>query len=564
MSLTSTLPTIKQLQDLQYIPPIIYVTPTDVMNGLVLSSGTYVLTGDATTSLKSVFTVDASSAIFDGNGHTITIVNQPDFEGLFTNGLRVENLTVAASGNSALIHSEYMGAGWFFAEFTTYASAYNCDSSGPIAMNAGGIFGSSCSYCVAAQCSSTGNLDDNGGGIFGRYVFNSSAINSWSSGTIGMSAGGIFAEFAGGTTSGLNTGYSATAIGCYSTGSIGNLGGGIFGAYAGINNGKGLAQDCYSLGTTGTNAGSIFGAYAGLMPGTATAINCYGLYGPIFGFQHYACTAAINCYSPNSPTNAAAISVYSGGGTTGWTDASANLYLTSVFTTTWFNDVSNTPYRSHAQDKLLPTFAMECMDISSGGTAHLTYHTVVPETFDLRLLVSTTNGASIVFSGDGVLSDQYTLNALTAGTYTVHCATTRNNKYGAGSLTLIIHIFTEPYFNVSNCMVVKNYGIGELHVTVHPHEEFDLNTYIHGVGALHFTAPSNSVFTLVGSTVTPLMEGIQAIQVTSEQTDTYSVGMITVLLEISIHDEHRHRIGKHHGKHHGDHHGNHHGKHRHK
>jgi hypothetical protein len=241
------------------------------------TNNTYTLQKDI--SISAPFSTILADSTFDGSDHTITIVNNPAFPGLFSKALTVKNLGILSYDNSNTVSGE----GWFFAAGTSGSlmggTAINCYSTGTLITNLGGIFGSyssgTATNCyntraiiyggifgehssgTATNCYNTGKLNGKMcGGIFGRYASGGTALNCYNSGiTVATaSAGGIF---------GPNS--SGTATNCYNTKTTGNGGGGIFGQDC-----SGTATNCYNTGTIGTNGGGIFGEHS-----SGTATNCY-------------------------------------------------------------------------------------------------------------------------------------------------------------------------------------------------------------------------------------------------------------------------------------------------
>ena len=130
---------------------------------------------------------------------------------------------------------------------------------------------------------------------------------------IAQSAGWFFAASTGGT-----------ATNCYSTGSIPDSGGGIFGANVSSNSGNSTSINCYSTGTIGNNGGGIFGASS-----VGSAYNSYSTGGSSIG-----------------GTNSTVFEIMSGT-SSGWSDASANMFLNKIPGTTpqvWYSIGANTPY----------------------------------------------------------------------------------------------------------------------------------------------------------------------------------------------------------------------------
>ena len=133
---------------------------------------------------------------------------------------------------------------------------------------------------------------------------------------------------------------------CYSTGAIGSFCGGIIGS-----NSTGNAVNCYSTGTISSYAGGIFGS--NVYGGRAT--NCYSsgtTYGAgIFGEGCISPTIN-NCYCANTVNLVGGESTNiritnSGGSSSGWSDASANQFLTGTPGTTpqiWYSNGTNVPY----------------------------------------------------------------------------------------------------------------------------------------------------------------------------------------------------------------------------
>ena len=311
------------------------ITQADV-SGLVLAAGKYTLGENVT--VTQPFSADPGT-IFDGSGHTIT-VNSAYWSGLFSAPVTVMNLTI--SGTPTVANN----AGLFFATDIS-GIAYNCTNTCSVSSHGGGIFGDN-STGVAISCHNTGSIALNGGGIFGSSSgLTARAVGCTNSGELGC-AGGIF---------GMNS--SGTAINCSNSGVFNSGGaGGIFGAVS-----TGTAINCFNSAPLFSNCGGTFGSNS-----TGTATNCYNsggfsngvtLAGGIFGWESTG--DANHCYSvgnisdsANSHTGAITsnngssvtveITSSTSGGSTEWSDASANLYLTGANGTVWGMVTPNTPF----------------------------------------------------------------------------------------------------------------------------------------------------------------------------------------------------------------------------
>jgi hypothetical protein len=317
------------------VPTPSTITQADV-SGLVLAAGKYTLSENVT--VTQPFSADPDT-IFDGAGYTIT-VDAADWPGLFSAPVTVMNLTV--SGTPTVANN----AGLFFATDIS-GIAYNCTNTCSVSSHGGGIFGDN-STGVAISCHNTGTIALNGGGIFGSSSgLTARAVGCTNSGELG-SAGGIF---------GINS--SGTAINCSNSGVFNGGGaGGIFGAVS-----TGTAINCFNSAPLFSNCGGTFGSNS-----TGTATNCYNsggfsngvtLAGGIFGWESTG--TANHCYnvgnisdSANSHTGAITsnngssvtveITSSTSGGSTEWSDASANLYLTGANGTVWGMVTPNTPF----------------------------------------------------------------------------------------------------------------------------------------------------------------------------------------------------------------------------
>jgi hypothetical protein len=308
------------------------ITQADV-SGLVLAAGKYTLNESVTGTQP--FSADPDT-IFDGAGYTIT-VDAADWPGLFSAPVTVMNLTV--SGTPSVANS----AGLFFATNTS-GIAYNCTNTCSVSTGGGGIFGTS--NGVAISCQNTGSIALAGGGIFGRESAGT-AVGCTNSGQMG-NAGGIFGAAS-----------SGAAINCSNSGTfVGGGAGGIFGGHS-----TGMARNCFNTAPLFSNCGGIFGSNS-----TGTATNCYNsggfghlveLAGGIFGWE--SAGTANHCYNVGNisdnvnshigVTNATfgptqitgEITSISSGGSTEWSDVSANQYLANM-ATVWVTVTPNTPF----------------------------------------------------------------------------------------------------------------------------------------------------------------------------------------------------------------------------
>ena len=245
------------------------------------------LTEDITITNNFYFMFDGPNVIFDGQGHTVTIIDVNDFNGLFYNGdtlsrgnITIKNLGVIGT-NSTLANE----AGWicqrYFGRGASNNKIENCYSEGVINHQAsGGICGQNAGNngdLTITNCYSSGNISySHGGGICGQYAGNNGGTvtitNCYSSGNISSShGGGICGSYAG------NSSGTVTITNCYSSGLISSSHiGGICGFGAGNTNGTVTITNCYSSGNvSGDSSGGICGGYAGHTNGTVTITKCY-------------------------------------------------------------------------------------------------------------------------------------------------------------------------------------------------------------------------------------------------------------------------------------------------
>ena len=267
----------------------VYINQSNIPASLSENT-TYILTenisvSDARDAIFFAFDGSGTGIIFDGSGHTITVVpvNQYYWYGLFGCPVTVRNLGLVNS--DGLNYGLKPGAGWFFAP-TIGGSATNCYSTGAIIAGTagpefgapGGIFGQY-SAGDASGCYSTGYIMSWSGGIFG-FGSSGTATNCFhTTGQLSIEAGGIF-----GSTS------SGTATKCYVADClIYQAAGGIFSSFC-----TGTAINCYNTATFNVStpdSGGIFGYSSS----SGTAINCYTLYKDIFATPTPGTTT--NCYA---------------------------------------------------------------------------------------------------------------------------------------------------------------------------------------------------------------------------------------------------------------------------
>jgi hypothetical protein len=369
---------------------------TDISQGFIdantpLSDGvTYTLIQNVT--ISSPFNIPGTGAgiVFNGSGHTIIVLANETWTGLFNKAINVSNLGVLSDGSTC----SQLEA-WIFSQGVQGGIATNCYSTGPILQqNGGGIFGYG-STGTATSCYNTGSVGDSAGGIFAPHCSNSTAVNCYSAAAIGSNAGGIFGD---------HSSYS-TADNCYSEGPIGPYAGGIFGPQSS----NSTANNCYSLGNIGTNAGGIFGYES-----SGTATNCYSVgsistgAGGIFGFS---CedAHAINCYITESgeifATNSVLNTTTNSGKSTGWIDASANMFLIGFPGDTnneqvWFipesgsgNPYIHAPYNTTTTTTAAPTTTTTAAPTTTTTEAPTTTTTEAPTTTTTAAPTTTTTAA---------------------------------------------------------------------------------------------------------------------------------------------------------------------------
>jgi hypothetical protein len=208
----------------------------------------YVLANDLIfdNSIPTLPTFDCRTGfIFDGNCHTITLLNISGIVGLFINGGGIiRNLGIITENCILDLGGSFLVKGNYFQVFDSYTK-------GDINhLRCGGLFAIESENCIATDCYFSGDIlhgSLNSGGIFGSGAILCSAIRCYNIGNIiGENSGGIFG-------SGSVVG---TATDCYSIGNIGDQCGGIFGAESENCN----ANTCYSSGSTTfpLTAGGIF------------------------------------------------------------------------------------------------------------------------------------------------------------------------------------------------------------------------------------------------------------------------------------------------------------------
>ena len=261
---------------------------------------TYVLSSNVIISSPFSYAGSGTGIVIDGSANCMVIPGGWTWPGLLVyNGTMADNIIKNLGIVSAGATLE-PGAGWFYGTYTVRCQALFCYSTGPIggfvdSQNCGGIFGSNCTG-TAISCVSTGVINDLAGGIFGS-----------------------------------NCTYTATA--CYSTGDLVGVAAGGIVANGG---GNGTITNCYS---TGDFIGTVGSSGISANIGSGTITNCY-----VTGTRSY----YTNTY-PIGRTVYTDITITNSGDSQGWSDSTANTYLTGYpgdtqHTQVWHSSASNTPY----------------------------------------------------------------------------------------------------------------------------------------------------------------------------------------------------------------------------
>jgi len=324
------------------VPTPRIITQADV-SGIVLLTGKYTL-GENITVTKPISA--ANGTIFDGSGHTLTIISDA-WLGLFFSCVTVMNLDVSGTPSVA----EF--AGLLFATDVS-GIAYNCVNRCPTGFYGGGIFGGYSSG-LAISCHNSGNMPNaggGGGGIFGAHS-SGTAVGCTNSGNVTHSSGGIFGISLSSSVTAINCsnsgtfipgsfrvnmggifapGSSGTAINCFNTASLLSDCGGIFGQRC-----SGTATNCYNTGSfSGELAGGIFG-----WDSSGTAHHCYNV-GHNSNNSNSITGATAFHHVNNIPSVTAQITSSASGSTTSWSDVGANLFLLGVSGEVWVPSATQT------------------------------------------------------------------------------------------------------------------------------------------------------------------------------------------------------------------------------
>lgn len=270
---------------------------------------TYVLSSNVIISSPFSYAGVGTGIVIDGSANRMVIPDGITWPGLLVgqhSNNTIKNLGIVSAG--ATLQAE---AGWFFGSGQGLHYAINCYSTGPIGsetdtsiQGCGGIFGARTTG-IATRCVSTGPIANKSGGIFGSAAAGE-ATACYSTGDL------------------LGPGYESPGGGYSNAGSAGIAG---LGCNVTINN-------CYSTG-------NLIGNYScGLTSGNdANVINSYS-------------TGALQGNGTNSiryPTAQSQQKITNSGSSQGWSDASANMFLTGYpgdtqHTQVWHSSASNTPY----------------------------------------------------------------------------------------------------------------------------------------------------------------------------------------------------------------------------
>ena len=314
------------------------LSQTDVANGpfSIVGSGSsstpvvITLTSDLTlTSANTLFTDASGSWVLNGNGHKISVDGVSGFYGLFSNinsGGTVENLSVVG------INGATMGSSSGAIAEQSSGIISHVSSNLATGNNGGGLVCHMAGGSIDSSFSTGAISGDNSAGIVENVSGNVSLTNVYTTGDIsGGNSGGIV-EVVGAHLLAIDT--TLTITNAYTTGNVSNF------------NTAGMVLGFVTILPGHTNTVNISNVYS---TGAVTGLNGSGI---TDGDPHGSVTIAhaYHAGSVSSGGNQNAISagpysiVSNSGGTSSWSDASANSYLTGVGSV-WIDPAgTTTPY----------------------------------------------------------------------------------------------------------------------------------------------------------------------------------------------------------------------------